>query len=762
MVVADVAAAAGPAGRRAMVRAGTGALLTLAALVTPVSQALAAAPGEAKGPSNVVFVLELMALMLVGRLLGEAMLRIKQPAVMGQLIAGLILGPSLFGLLAPHVQQALFPAAPEQKAMIGAISQVGILLLLLLTGMETDLRLVRQSGRAAVYASLMGILVPFALGVTLGWYLPASFLPDPSKRLVMALFLGTSLSIASVQIVATVVREMNFTRRAVGQLIIASAIIGDSIGWILVSVIFGIAITGSVDPLPLGINLVEIVAFLGLSLTIGRRVVFFIIRWVNDTFMSEFAVITAILLIMGAMALITDAIGVHTVLGAFVAGVLIGESPILTKHIDDQLRGLITAFFAPVFFGLAGLSADLTILHQPMIALMTAALIFIASVGKFTGGFIGGRLGGLTIREDLALACGMNARGSTEIIIASVGLSMGALSHDLFTMIVAMAILTTMAMPPTLRWALARIPMRKEEKARLEREEMEAKGFVPKLERLLLAIDDSANGRFATRIGGIIAGANTMPTTVMHIHGDQRPSKDVVEQAKEKAREIGETVQAVAGRSDESKGEEENGDKIDITTIVEAKPKTEVVAAEAEKGHDLMVVGLERTLDADKEFHDDIASLAAGFPGPMAVVVARDGQLDNPMHSRLNILVPVNGTDQSRRGAEVAIAIARATRAPLTALYVPQRGQKGRRSRQHEEGILKDVAALAETYGVEIRTAVRADIAADQAIVKEMVRRRNNLLVLGVGRRPGDKLFFGDIAAALLADSEKSLLFVAT
>jgi Kef-type K+ transport system membrane component KefB/nucleotide-binding universal stress UspA family protein len=767
MPSADHAAAAGgfKLGRGKGLRASIlWVALAAAAALVAACPALAAAPGQGdKGPSNVIFLLALMALMLVGRLLGEAMLRIKQPAVMGQLIAGLILGPSLFGLLLPHVQQALFPAAPEQKAMISAISQIGILLLLLLTGMETDLRLVRQTGRAAIYASLMGILVPFTLGVMLGWYLPDSFLPDPSKRLVMALFLGTSLSIASVQIVATVVREMNFTRRTVGQLIVASAIIGDSIGWILVSVIFGIALDGALDPLSLAINIVEVIAFLGISLTVGRRVVFFIIRWVNDTFISEFAVITAILLIMGGMALITDAIGVHTVLGAFVAGVLIGESPILTKHIDDQLRGLITAFFAPVFFGLAGLSADLTILHQPMIALLTAALIFIASVGKFTGGFIGGRLGGLTVREDLALACGMNARGSTEIIIASVGLSMGALSHDLFTMIVAMAILTTMAMPPTLRWALGRIPVRKEEKQRLEREEMEEKGFVPKLERLLLAIDDSTNGKFATRIGGIIAGANSMPTTVMHMHGKKRPSKTAVEQAKEKAKEIGETVQIVAGRSDDSKRDEEKADtKIDITTIVEQKPKAEVIAAEAEKGHDLMVVGLDKTLDGKNTFHDDMASLATGFPGPMAVVVARDGQLDDPMHSRLSILVPVNGTDQSRRGAEVAIAIARATRGPLTALYVAPRGQKTRRSRQNEEAILKDVAALAETYGVQIKTAVRADIAADQAIVKEMGRRRNNLLVLGVGRRPGDKLFFGDTAAALLENSTKSLLFVAT
>ena len=470
-----------------------------------------------KGPSDAIFFAQIITLMMVGRVLGEAMLRLRQPAVMGQLIAGLLLGPSFFGFLFPDLQHALFPKNTEQKAMIDAISQFGILLLLLLTGMETDLKLVRKTGRASLFASLMGIVIPFLCGVGLGEMLPDSMLPDPGKRLITSLFLGTALSIASVKIVAMVVREMNFMRRVVGQVILASAIIDDSVGWIIVSIIFSLALHGSIETVSLAQSVIGTIVFMVASLTIGRRAVFFIIRWVNDTFVSEFAVITAILVIMGVMALITYLIGVHTVLGAFVAGLLVGESPILTRHIDEQLRGIITAFFAPVFFGIAGLTADLTILADPKIALFTIGLILIASVGKFTGAFVGAELGGLTKREGFALACGMNARGSTEVIIATVGLSMGALNQDLFTMIVAMALLTTMAMPPTLRWALSRIPMRKEEKQRLEREELEARGFVPNLERLLLAVDDSPNGQFASRVAGVLAGTHGMPTTVLHI-----------------------------------------------------------------------------------------------------------------------------------------------------------------------------------------------------------------------------------------------------
>ena len=762
----SVSAAAMPAPRRRpWAHAARLALAAAAVTVLATAPALAEVAGEeTKGPSVVIFLAQLLLLMLVGRLLGEAMLRIKQPAVMGQLIAGLILGPSLFGALFPGTHDLLFPKAHDQKAMIDGIAQFGVLLLLLITGMETDLKLVRQTGRASVYASLMGIVIPFACGVGLGLALPDSLIGDPQKRVVTALFLGTALSIASVNFVAMIVREMNFTRRTVGQVILASAVIDDSIGWIMVSIIFSLAAAGKVEPWALAESILGTLVFLAVSLTIGRRAVFFAIRFVNDTFKSDFAVITAILAIMGTMSLITYSIGVHTVLGAFVAGVLIGESPILSRHIDEQLRGLVMAFFTPIYFGLAGQSADITVLANPTIAIYTVGLVAIASLGKFGGAFIGGELGGLTRREGVALACGMNARGSTEVIIATVGLSMGALSSQLFTMIVAMAIITTMAMPPTLRWALARVPMRKEEKQRLEREEMEAKGFVPKLERLLLAIDDSANGQFAARIGGIVAGANAMPTTVMHIHGKKRPSKTAVVQAKEKAKAIGETVQVVAGRSDQSKRDEEKTEtKIDVTTMVEKAPKTEAIAAEAEKGYDLLIVGLDKTVDNKNEFTDDITNLAAGFEGPIAVVEARDGQLDDPLHSRLSILVPVNGTDASRRAAEVAIAIARAAKAPLTALYVAPSGKnKTRRSGQYEEAILKDIVALADSYSLQIKTAVRTDVAADEAIVKEMGRRRNNLLVLGVGRRPGDKLFFGDTAAALLEKSTKSLVFVAT
>ena len=227
---------------------------------------------------------------------------------------------------------------------------------------------------------------------------------------------------------------------------------------------------------------------------------------------------------MGVTALVTQALGVQTVPGALIAGVLVGEFPNpATKAISAQLRAMVAALFAPVFFALAGLSVDLTASMSPDILAMTAALVDRKS-RQVSRRLRRRRPGRLSATELLALAIGMNARGSTEVIVASVGLSAGALTPKLDPMIVTMAVLTTCAMPPALRWALARTPLRPEEKARLDKEAFEANGFVANMDRFLLAVSDHPNGRLASRLVGLLAGARGKPTTVLQfqLHSARR------------------------------------------------------------------------------------------------------------------------------------------------------------------------------------------------------------------------------------------------
>ncbi|HVZ13863.1 MAG TPA: cation:proton antiporter, partial [Bauldia sp.] len=622
----------------------------------------AAAPGGAAAGagSEALLIAQILLLVVLARLIGEAMLWLKQPAVMGYLLAGILLGPSVFGVVWPAAEHMLFPDDPAQKAMLNGISQFGILMLLLLAGMETDLGLVRRVRKAAFSTSISGIALPFAAGFLLGFALPQDLVPDTSHRLVVCLFLGTALSISSVKIVATVVRDMGFMRRDVGQIILAAAVVDDTLGWIIIAITLSLAEHGALDWLAVAKSVFGTLLFLAASFTFGRRIVFRLIQWTNDFGRGDAPVIATIIVIMAAMALITSLIGVHTVLGAFVAGILLGESPILTRQIDEQLRGLTAALFMPVFFGLSGLSADFTALANGKLALLTIALIAIASVGKASGAFIGSWFAGIKPAQSLALAAGMNARGSTEIIVASIGLSIGVISEDLFTMIVAMAFVTTVAMPPMLRWALRRLPIEEEEQRRLEREEVEARQLLASWERILVVADDSPTGKLAAHLAGLLAGPRGMPVTVLRA-SDAPAEAEAKSDGKAKpttttaapkptapATQATETIKAAAesAPTDEAKATP----PVDVIERAHDRPWEEAVAAEAEKGYDLLVVGISPTIAADGGFDDGVSRIALNFPGALGIVAARGALSRNPTPANPKILVPVTGSEVSRRG----------------------------------------------------------------------------------------------------------------
>ncbi|QND61483.1 universal stress protein [Mesorhizobium huakuii] len=717
------------------------------------------------GSAEGTFVAEIVLLLLVGRGLGELLQRYGQPAIMGQLIGGILLGPSLFGWLWPSAQHLIFPSDPAQKGMIDAVSQLGILMLLLLTGMETDLRLVRRVGAACFSISVTGVVVPFICGFALAQFLPDSLLPDPTQRIVAGLFLGTALSISSVKIVAMVVREMNFMRRNLGQVIISSAIIEDTIGWLIIAVTFGIATNGSLQLVPLVTTVAEVAVFMVFSFTIGRRLVFTLIRWTNDAFRSEYAVITVILIIMGVMALITNLIGVHTVLGAFVAGILVGESPILSSHIEGQLRGVITALFMPIFFGMAGLSADLTVLADPTLAMLTVALVVIASVGKFSGAFIGGKFAGMSFKEATAVGSAMNARGSTEVIVASIGLSMNILSHNLFTMIVTMAVITTLAMPPMLRWALGRLPLGQDEKQRVDREALDEHGFVSKLERLLVVVDDSRIGKFTAYLAGLVGGSSGMLTTLLHLK-DGRIDRPTDTKGPEGAlREIKKGAEKSAQAV--KRTEDTLVDKVHLTARTESQATGETIAEEALKGYGMLLVGLDNVLTEKGSFTPALNDITGGFEGPLCLIL-NGGETADKMptfKAGTSILVPVNGTEVARRAADFALALARPNRARVKVLYVSQGATRGRKptsvSHRREEAVLKDIADLAARYGVPVDTAIRTRATPDKAIIRE-VASGAAMVVMGVTQRPGEELFFGDTASAVLAACNCPIVLLAS
>lgn len=654
--------------------------------------AAAGAQGEAR---VVIFFTQVTLLIMVGRLLGELMQRLGQPAVMGQIIGGVILGPSVFGAFAPNLQQAIFPLEPSGREMLKAISELGILMLLLLTGMETDLALVKRVKHSAAFTSAGGIILPFICGYALGEYLPDNLLPDPHRRIMTSLFLATALSISSVKIVAAVLREVDFLRRDLGQVILASSILDDTIGWIILALIGGLAAHGTVQLTSLVLSVSGTALFLAVCFTVGGAWVARIIRWSNDSFIMEMPVISVILVLMFVLALLTNFIGVQTVLGAFVAGIMIGQSPILTKHIEEQLRGLIVALFMPVFFGVAGLSVDLKVLADPRLGLLTLLVIAIASVGKLGGCYLGSRLSGLGHAEGTAVGLGMNARGSTEIILATIGLGLGVLNQQLFTVIVLMAMVTTLCMPPLLRWALARVPPREDERRRIEIESAEERELLPKIERMLVGLDAHEPENFAARLAGWLIGARQISATVLDWSDDRngtapkprRAPSELLLEATEEARRAGLVRQEANARRKPADGhplaaaakEPRNGAQsatMDLVTVMQPKSRDEATEAkfaqaildEVANGYGMIFIGT-GPLAKTGEFQDSLKKIVHDYKGPVALLFGQHGTAgeNEPLKK---ILVPTIGSDYSRFGAEIAVAIAKGCGASITALHV--------------------------------------------------------------------------------------------
>jgi nucleotide-binding universal stress UspA family protein len=337
-------------------------------------------------------------------------------------------------------------------------------------------------------------------------------------------------------------------------------------------------------------------------------------------------------------------------------------------------------------------------------------------------------------------------------------------------MIVTMAIITTMAMPPMLRWSLARLAIGKEEGERLEKEEIDAKGFVSRFERLLIAADNGANGRLATRLAGFIAGQRGLPITVLHLPEKRASRSDTQSEGVKEELEAVATAGAKEGhRAAIEEGGESRPDRVDVSSRVEKEDVDSVVAREGAKGYDLLFVGVEEMRNPDGTFSANVDRAAQGFDGPLALTIA-DSHADAPAAEGFNILVPVNGTEPSRRGAEVAFALSRASASQITALHVAQRvagtsdrPPRGRSKRKAETALMEDITALARRYGHrEIRTAVRMQDAPDAAIIAEARRIGADLIVIGAGRRTGETLNLGQTVASVLAQWDGAIVLVAT
>jgi Kef-type K+ transport system membrane component KefB len=416
------------------------------------------------GHPFLVFMLQVGLLLTLAILFGRLAVRLGMPAIVGELSAGVMLGPSLLGAVWAAGSDWLLPQTGQQFHLLDAVGQVGALLLVGVTGMQVDLKLVRRRGSTAARISIAGLVIPLALGVATGFLVPAALIADGTDVTVFALFLGVAMCVSAIPVIAKTLMDMKLLHRNVSQLCLTAGMVDDAVGWFLLSVVSAMATTG-LSTAGVLLPLVKLLFVALAALLVGRPLVRVVMRRVtrSDEPVSAVAAVTAMVVLAAAG---THALGLEAILGAFVAGLLIAQSGRLDATWMNPLRTTVLVVLAPIFFATAGLRMDLTALADPTTLVVALVILAVAILGKFAGAFVGALTSRLNRWEALAIGAGMNARGVVEVIVAMVGLRLGVLTTDTYTVIVLVAIVTSLMAPPVLRVAMARLESTAEEQLR--------------------------------------------------------------------------------------------------------------------------------------------------------------------------------------------------------------------------------------------------------------------------------------------------------
>lgn len=390
-------------------------------------------------------------MLIVALVCGQLMRKIHQPAVLGELLGGIVLGPTIFGLLAPALSARLFATTDEVALGLEAVLNLGMLFFLFVAGLEVKLSGLHQKGFSVAMTSLFGVLVPFGLGFGAVFLRPAWWGATPSDPLLLALIIGAALSISALPVIARILIDLKLIQSDTGVVVMAAATINDLIGWSLFAVILSSVAPGA-GSRSLWSTLGAVLLFALLILALGQWLGQPLLRRLRSVLVWPGGFLALIAVFILFAAALAETIGVHAIFGAFLIGVALGQRD---DDADNQVHEIIhqfaTSFFAPLYFVSVGLQANFVTYFDGWLVLM---VLLIASLGKIGGAGLGAWLGGIPPRQALAIGFGMNARGAMEIILASVALEYQLIDQYLFVALVITALVTSMISGPAMQGLL--------------------------------------------------------------------------------------------------------------------------------------------------------------------------------------------------------------------------------------------------------------------------------------------------------------------
>jgi Kef-type K+ transport system membrane component KefB len=399
----------------------------------------------------VVILLAISTMLIFSRIASELGRRIGLPSVMGELIVGVVLGPTVFGAIAPGMYDAIFPFAGNAHVSVAldTIFSLSVILLLFVAGLELRFSLFLRHGRTVIFTGIGSMILPFASGFAIAWFFPQWFsvTAGESTYPLFALFLGTAMAISALPVIARILLDMKLLKTEIGAVIIASAVLNDVVGWIVFS--FILSLVGQKNGGGSALySLVAIAAFATFMLVLGRFLLNRILPWIQTRLSWPSGVIAFSLSLCLLCAAFTEFIRIHAILGAFIAGLAIGDSVYFREKAREIMHQFVTSFFAPLFFVSIGLKVDF-IEHFDLT--VVALILLIAFVGKVAGAGIGARLGGMSSRKSLAVGFGLNARGAMEMILGTLAYDAGLINQTVFVAIIVMALVTSITSAPLMR-----------------------------------------------------------------------------------------------------------------------------------------------------------------------------------------------------------------------------------------------------------------------------------------------------------------------
>jgi len=400
-------------------------------------------------PNLKLLIAQIATILVVARMMGWLFRKIHQPSVIGEMVAGILLGPSLLGWLVPGVSATLFP--PESLGHLSLLSQIGLLLFMFLVGLELDLERLRKLGRAAMVISQVSIIAPFISGLLLAFYL----YPRLSDRSVnftgFALFMSIAMSITAFPVLARILTERDLLRTGVGAVAITCAAVNDVTAWIILAGII-VIVRASILPLPLWMTLAGLGAFVLFMLVVARRALLKLVALYERRNGLTHDILAVILLTALASGWVTESLGVHALFGAFLAGAVMPRNEEFTRELWRRLEALIVVFLLPLYFAFTGLRSSFFLISGARMWFYCAVIIALAIIGKLGGSLVAARINGMSWRESAAVGVLMNTRGLVELVILNIGLDLGILSPALFSIMVLMALVTTFMTSPLLSW----------------------------------------------------------------------------------------------------------------------------------------------------------------------------------------------------------------------------------------------------------------------------------------------------------------------